>query len=309
MSSVSPSRTHKNAVPSPGRPVLAGGAVVTREDQLRGTEVLIIHRKRYDDWTLPKGKLEVGESVPACAVREVREETGVTIRLSVPLDSISYEAGNAGLKKVDYWGGVVLDSVPRAPDAEVDVVSWLPVRAALGRLTYSHDHFLVQQYLAQPPTTPLIILRHAKAMDRKDWSRKDSARPINSRGRRQVTMLVPMLAAYEVTRLISSTSTRCVTTVQPYAHEHKLDIETHSLLSEEEGQENPKGVATLARKIRAATLESGKPTAVCVHRPVMPHMLEALDIAPTNLVTGEFLVAHLTADGTVHALEKHRPQA
>ncbi|HET9561549.1 MAG TPA: NUDIX domain-containing protein, partial [Propionibacteriaceae bacterium] len=88
-------------MPAPGRPVLAGGAVVTREDQLRGTEVLIIHRKRYDDWTLPKGKLEVGESLPACAVREVREETGVTIRLSVPLDHVSYEAGSAGLKEVD----------------------------------------------------------------------------------------------------------------------------------------------------------------------------------------------------------------
>ena len=65
----------------------------------------------------------------------VQEETGVTIRLSAPLDSISYEAGSAGLKRVDYWGGVVLDSVRRAPDEEVDVVSWLPVRAALGRLT------------------------------------------------------------------------------------------------------------------------------------------------------------------------------
>ncbi len=309
MSSVSPSPTRKDAAPSPGRPILAGGAVVTRDDELRGTEVLIIHRKRYDDWTLPKGKLEVGESVPACAVREVREETGVTIRLNVPLDSISYEAGNAGLKKVDYWGGVVLDSVPRAPDAEVDVVSWLPVRAALGKLTYSHDHFLVQQHLAQPPTTPLIILRHAKAMDRKDWPRKDSARPINSRGRRQVTMLMPMLAAYGVTKLVSSTSTRCVATVLPYAHEHKLALETYSLLSEEEGQDDPKGVGTLVRKIRAATLESGEPTAVCVHRPVLPHILDALDIAPTSLVTGEFLVAHLTADGTVHALERHRPQA
>ena len=271
--------------------------------------MLIIHRKRYDDWTLPKGKLEVGESVPACAVREVREETGVTIRLSVPLDSISYEAGNAGLKKVDYWGGIVLDSVPRAPDAEVDVVSWLPVRAAVGRLTYSHDHFLVQQHLAQPPTTPLIILRHAKAMDRKDWSRKDAARPINSRGRRQVTMLVPMLAAYGVTKLVSSTSTRCVATVLPYAHEHKLAVETHSLLSEEEGQDDPKAVKTLVRKVRAATFRSGEPTAVCIHRPVLPHILDALDIAPTNLVTGEFLVAHLTADGTVHALERHRPLA
>ena len=104
MSSVSPSRTSKDPAPPPRRPILAGGAVVTRDDELRGTEVLIIHRKRYDDWTLPKGKLEVAESLPACAVREVREETGVTIRLSAPLDSISYEAGNAGLKKVELLG-------------------------------------------------------------------------------------------------------------------------------------------------------------------------------------------------------------
>ena len=145
------SATGTRGVGMPGRPILAGGAVVTREHPLRGTEVVIVHRNRYNDWTLPKGKVEAGESLPVCAVREVHEETGVTIRLGVPLDSISYEAGNAGLKKVDYWGGVVLDSVRRAPDAEVDVVSWIPVRAALSRLTYSHDHFLVQQYLEQPP--------------------------------------------------------------------------------------------------------------------------------------------------------------
>ena len=306
MASVSAPSTR--GVQIPGRPILAGGAVVTREHSLRGTEVVIVHRKRYDDWTLPKGKVEAGESVPVCAVREVHEETGVTIRLGVPLDSITYEAGNAGLKKVDYWGGVVLDSVRRAPDAEVDVVSWLPVRAALSRLTYSHDHFLVQQYLEQPPTTPLIILRHAKAMDRKDWSRKDSARPINTRGRRQARMLVPMLDAYGVTKLVSSTSTRCVATVLPYAQEHELPIETHSLLSEEEGENNPKAVGRLLRKVRAATLKTGEPTAVCVHRPVLPHILDALDIAPATLVTGELLVAHLTSKGTVHALERHRPQ-
>jgi 8-oxo-(d)GTP phosphatase len=301
--------TNKNVVRSPSRPILAGGAVVTREDPRRGTEVVIIHRKRYDDWTLPKGKVEAGEPVPVCAIREVQEETGVTIRLSVPLDSITYEAGNAGLKKVDYWGGIVLDSVRRAPDAEVDVVSWLPVRAALSRLTYSHDHFLVQQYLDQPPTTPLIILRHAKAMDRKDWSRKDSARPINSRGRRQSKLLIPLLEAYGVTKIVSSTSTRCVATVLPYAHEHELALETHSLLTEEEGEDDPKSVAKLIRRIRDATLECGEPTAVCVHRPVLPHILDALDMPATTLVTGEFLVAHLVADGTVHALERHRPQA
>lgn len=306
MASVSATGTRRVGIP--GRPILAGGAVVTREHSLRGTEVVIVHRQRYDDWTLPKGKVEAGESLPVCAVREVHEETGVTIRLGVPLDSISYQAGNAGLKKVDYWGGVVLDSVRRAPDAEVDVVSWLPVRAALSRLTYSHDHFLVQQHLEQPPTTPLIILRHAKAMDRKDWSRKDSARPINARGRRQARLLVPILNAYGVTSLVSSTSTRCVATVLPYAQQEELPIDTHRLLSEEEGENNAKGVGSLMRKIRAATLETGESTAICVHRPVLPHILDALDIAPATLVTGELLVAHLTSNGTVHALERHRPQ-
>ena len=69
-------------------------------------------------WEFPSGQVEEGESLIRALQRETIEETGVTIRLGVPLDSITYEAGNAGLKKVDYWGGVVLDSVPRAPDAE-----------------------------------------------------------------------------------------------------------------------------------------------------------------------------------------------
>jgi len=167
------------------KPILAGGAVVTREHPTRGIEVVIIHRKRYDDWTLPKGKTEAGEAIPVTAVREVWEETGVRIRLGVPLDRIWYNSGKPGLKQVDYWAGTVLDTVRRAPDAEVDVVSWLPIRAAMARLTFSHDHFLVKQVLDQPPTTPLVILRHAKAMDRKDWSKKDAARPLASRGRRR----------------------------------------------------------------------------------------------------------------------------
>jgi 8-oxo-dGTP diphosphatase len=148
---------------SPSRPILAGGAVVTREDPRRGTEVVIIHRKRYNDWTLPKGKVEAGEPVPVCAVREVHEETGVTIRLSTPLDSITYEAGNAGLKKVDYWGGVVVEAPGPAPDKEV---TWTPgCRTSHAQPTHVlHDHFCS----SSPRTTaytPLIILRHAKAMD------------------------------------------------------------------------------------------------------------------------------------------------
>jgi 8-oxo-dGTP pyrophosphatase MutT (NUDIX family) len=290
------------------KPILAGGAVVTREHPTRGTEVVIIHRKRYDDWTLPKGKTEAGESVPASAVREVWEETGVKIRLGVPLDRICYETVK-GVKRVDYWGGTVLETHRRAPDAEVDVVSWLPVRAAMSRLTFAHDHFLLQQYIEQPPTTPLLIVRHAKAMDRKDWSKKDAARPINSRGRRQSGLLVPMLGAYGVQTLVSSSSSRCVATLVPYAKSRELVIQRHDKLSEEDGAGDPRGVAKLVRKVRDDTLTARQPTALCVHRPVLPHVLDALDLSPTTLVTGEFLVAHLTADGSVQAVERHRPLA
>ncbi|SDR78157.1 8-oxo-dGTP diphosphatase [Friedmanniella luteola] len=290
------------------RPVLAAGALVTREHPTRGTEVVIVHRKRYDDWSLPKGKLEAGESLPACAVREVQEETGVSIRLGSPLDQVTYDRG-AGLKRVDWWSGSVVSAVGRAPDHEVDVVSWLPLKAALSRLTFEHDRFLVQQQLTQPVTTPLVIVRHAKAMDRKDWSRKDAARPINSRGRRQARLLIPMLAAYGAERLVSSTSARCISTLMPYAHHRELRVETYGQLSEEEGTSDAKGVARLVTRIRNQAAADHLPTVICVHRPVLPHVLEALDMVPTSLVTGEFLVAHLTGDGEVHALERHRPQA
>src|SRR3954470_5802178 len=88
-------------------PTLARGAGVTREHPIRGREVVIVHRKRYDDWTLPKGKVRAGETIPVAAVREVWEETGVRVRLGVPLDTIRYEIPKSGIKQVDYWGGVV----------------------------------------------------------------------------------------------------------------------------------------------------------------------------------------------------------
>ena len=143
---------------------------------------------------------------------------------------------------------------------------------------------------------------------RQDWSRKDSARPLNSRGRRQAKLLLPMLAAYGISRLVSSTSSRCLNTLMPYAQEYKLPVDSFDQLREEDGAHDAKGVARLVSKIRAETLASGRPTAICVHRPVLPHILDALEMAPATLVTGEFLVAHLTASAEVHAIERHRPQ-
>lgn len=292
----------------PKKTVLAGGAVVHRTRAGRDDEILVIHRERYKDWTLPKGKVEAGESVVAAAAREVQEETGVTIRLGTPLNTILYQLGSGATKEVRYWCGTPLDVVRRAPDDEVDVVSWLPLKAALHRLTFEHDKELVRQMVAQPRTATLILVRHGKAMDRKDWSKKDTLRPLGARGRKQAKQLVPFLTAYGIESLISSTSTRCLSTLEPYAVAAKVGIETHDTLTEEIGVKDPDAVVRLVEKIREGVLASRTPTAICVHRPVLPAILTALELAPASLSTGEMLVTHLSDEG-VHAIERHRPQA
>lgn len=289
--------------------VLAGGAVVRRVRPGRPPEILIIHRSRYSDWTLPKGKVEAGESVVAAAAREVQEETGVTIRLGTPLDTTLYRLSSGATKEVRYWSGTPLDVVKRAPDDEVDVVSWLPSKAALQRLSYDYDKELVRQFEKQPETTTLALVRHGKAMDRKDWSKKDILRPLGARGRKQAKQLIPYLTAYGIKTLISSTATRCVTTLDPYAADRKTRIDTYDTLTEEAATKNPDAVIRLVQKLRRDALANQTPTAICVHRPVLPTILEALDLAPATLATGEMLIAHLTADGGVHAIERHRPQA
>ncbi|MDN5771405.1 MAG: NUDIX hydrolase, partial [Microlunatus sp.] len=262
--------------------ILASGAVVRRERPGKPQEILVIHRSRYRDWTLPKGKVEAGESVVAAAVREVYEETGVTIRLSTPLDTVIYPLGSGTAKEVRYWSAIPLTATKRAPDHEVDVVSWLPVKAAIHRLTFTHDKQLVEQSIAQPPTTTLILVRHGKAMDRKDWSKRDTLRPLGSRGRRQARQLTDLLAAYGIESLISSTSTRCLTTLKPYATAAKLGIEAHEALTQEQGTSHPDAVIQLVRELRDKAVASGVPTAICIHRPVLPSILEALELAPAT---------------------------
>ena len=122
--------------------VHAAGGLVTRgagED----TELLVVHRPAYDDWSLPKGKLEPGEDHEGGARREVLEETGVDAVVTGAAGSVRYQDRHGRAKEVRYFTMTARATSPRAPDREVDVVAWWPLAVAATDLTYEHDRDLV----------------------------------------------------------------------------------------------------------------------------------------------------------------------
>jgi 8-oxo-dGTP pyrophosphatase MutT (NUDIX family) len=119
--------------------VRAAGGVVQRE----GGEVLVVHRPKYDDWTLPKGKAEPGESDEDCALREVEEETGLRCRLGAELSSTQYVDGDGRPKVVRYWT-MSVEGGGFTPNREVDEIEWLPVEEAAARMTYDRDRTVLR---------------------------------------------------------------------------------------------------------------------------------------------------------------------
>jgi 8-oxo-dGTP diphosphatase len=118
----------------PGTEVRAAGGVLVRDGR-----IAVVHRPKYDDWSLPKGKLDDDESWEEAALREVREETGLRCELREELESATYRDRKDRPKKVRYWRMVVVDG-EFAPNDEVDELQWLAPQEALERLSYAHDH-------------------------------------------------------------------------------------------------------------------------------------------------------------------------
>ena len=268
-----------------GAEVVAAGAVVWRPRR----EVLLVHRPRYDDWSFPKGKLDPGEDAAVAAVREVEEETGLTIRLTRPLPLTRYPNGSRA-KRVHYWVGRVEgsdDVSGYAPNAEIDEVVWLPVDEAHERLSYAHDRETLERAdEVHAPTTALAVLRHAHAESRSGWSGDDRLRPLAKDGRRQAERLAATLAAYGIRRIVTSSSTRCVETVQPYATAAGLKVRADDGLSEEDATR--KSLTLAADKALAST----RNTVLCSHRPVLPDLFEVLGLEPVALAPGEMVVLH-----------------
>jgi 8-oxo-dGTP diphosphatase len=129
--------------------VRAAGGVVTRSGPDGTTEVLVVHRPRYDDWSLPKGKLHEGERWEDAALREVEEETGCRCRLLEELGVRRYQDRHGRPKEVRYWRMEPVDEAPFTPNDEVDEVRWLPIAEAATLLSYDGDRRLLEVLGAQ----------------------------------------------------------------------------------------------------------------------------------------------------------------
>ena len=278
----------------------AGAVVLRRKDGV--LEVLLVHRPKYDDWSFPKGKLDRGEHATVAAVREVAEETGLAVRLGRPLDDQLYVVQGGRSKVVHYWVARPLDGddvSAYVPNREIDQVAWVPVEDAAGRLSYSRDRATLKQAIKRRKrTTTLIVLRHGRARARSRWRADDRFRPLLKLGEHQADRLVPLLAAYDVTRLVSSSSTRCVTTLVPYADATGRTVKADDGLSEEDA--TTLGVADRVQVL----IDSGRRTVVCSHRPVLPAIFEVLGLDDPKLEPGEMVVVH-HRNGRVVATERH----
>jgi 8-oxo-dGTP diphosphatase len=130
--------------------VLAAGCVLWRRSPDTGgpgrLEIALVHRPRYDDWSHPKGKLKPGEEPLACALREVREETGMACLPGAILPTVRDLAGGRP-KEVRYWAAEAVPGQPFVPNPEVDRLIWLPPDEARARLSHDHDRELVDALL------------------------------------------------------------------------------------------------------------------------------------------------------------------
>lgn len=319
--------------------MIAAGALVWRKVG-RTVEVLLVHRPRYNDWSIPKGKLKAGESIQAAAVREVEEETGVAIALGQPLGSVRYRLSDGKRKVSHFWAATPIassspalkgrDKVKRAPAKEIDDVRWVNLKTAEKMLTMASDRDLLGQLADlraddKLETWTLVLVRHGQALKRSQWKKgkgSEETRPLTKRGETQAKHLVPILGAYGIEHLITSPWKRCASTLDPYATATRLKLDKRDELTEAAHEKKPKKVATIVDDELA---HRDVPAAMCVHRPTMPTVLGVvtkrapyaiLKRVPDKdpwLKPGELLVAHVAqARGKAArlvALETLRPSS
>ena len=297
--------------PEPSKTIRAAGAVTWRPADAGTPEILLVHRKKYDDWSLPKGKTEPGELLPVTAAREVLEESGASLALGRRLAPVRYKV-NGRAKVVTYWSARLAGSDESAvPNGEVDKVAWLPLAQAKKKVTYTHDIGVLDDFAAAPAdTTPLILLRHARARPRTSWRGDDAERTLDEQGTADARDLAGLLACFtRRAEVISSATVRCLDTVRPYAQLTGARPRA-SVSLRPSSRTNPAD----SHALLAAAVAAGGPAIICAHRENLPDLmataaaaLGASSLPPAcadPLPTGAFVIFHMT-DGKLAAADRY----
>ncbi|WP_240665794.1 NUDIX hydrolase [Agromyces sp. LHK192] len=303
--------------------VFAAGALCWRLIEGR-VHVLVVHRTAYGDVTIPKGKVDPGETLPQTAVREIAEETGLAIALGVPLGESRYTMPSGRDKVVHYWAAEVSEqAVQRStfrPNAEIAAVEWVTVKRARSYLSYEPDVAILDAFArlvdeTVTTTFPLLVVRHGKAVSRSGWEGADPGRPLSATGVAQAAALVETLTAWGPRRIVSSSAVRCVTTVTPLAAATGLRIRRDDGISQEAWESGDDEV----RRVVGKRVRVGKPAVLCSHGPVLPGILRELALATATpfgayiddaaaLEPGAFSVVHVSATNPssgIVAVETH----
>ncbi|MDA2978235.1 MAG: NUDIX hydrolase [Actinomycetota bacterium] len=218
----------------PNEAIWAAGCVVVRSNSQGDPEYLVVHRPTYADWSLPKGKLDEGESFRDAALREVAEETGLVVKNPKPVGSVGYTT-KAGNPKVVRWWLTSPASGSFAPNEEVDKIKWLTYEKAQTKLSYRNDRSVVDRandMVAAKSAGTIHLVRHATAHIRDEADPNDSSRGLDSRGKKQRDALLDDLMTHPITRIGSSHFARCVETVAPVAARLGIPIEREPALTE-----------------------------------------------------------------------------
>jgi len=252
--------------------ILAAGAVLWRKGEKKKIEVLIIHRPKYDDWTFPKGKAEIGEPLIACAYREVLEETNIETAFGPYLGEVEYLT-NDGKKKVSFWSAKVIKEKEFNSNAEVDQLKWVEVTKVKELLTLDTDRKILEQFLRiEPDTKPLVLLRHAKAVTRDEWQGEDDDRPLDSYGQNQAKRLLAMYQVFNLEQIHSSDAVRCYDTVIAIAKGLNIKLEVTGKLSESTFKKDKEKAFDYAKEL----IKSNESVLLCSHNPILPKMLNKL---------------------------------
>jgi 8-oxo-dGTP pyrophosphatase MutT (NUDIX family)/phosphohistidine phosphatase SixA len=290
--------------------IYAAGALCWRvvDDKL---VMLVVHRTKYGDVTIPKGKVDPGETLPQTAVREILEETGLAVTLGVPLGVSAYPLASGREKIVHFWAAEVTDQAIAqstfVPNSEIAAIEWVTLKKARGYLTYDRDveildafEALVKQGITS--TFALIALRHGKAEPRGGWNGPDASRPLTDRGVKQAAGDVPTLRAWRPKRIVTSDAVRCVATVAPLAAATGIKPRREPGISQDAYEEGNGDV----RRVVGKRVRSRKTAVLCSHGPVLPEILREIALATgtmpggylndaADLDTGGFSVVHLSA--------------